>query len=287
MKHQRIAACLHSAIVREVSLKHKPGLVEPDNTGAHQDMDYNLFLKSAEAIKPYLAKMCEIASSVQEPKKLFLALKQVGIQAEQEMFEATEGINTHKGMIFNMALLSGATLQCLSRFGTLDYTWMQNYIQKMTQGLCQRELGTSVTSYGERLYKAYGITGIRGQAEAGYPILFEGAIHELKRIKNFYEDEQKYLHLMMYLMEHIEDTNIIARHDPETLLEVQAVAAQFRKQYPIIHEPAIKALDNLNKTFVKRHISPGGTADTLAMIIFIDEVSSIYSESKSRMSIQA
>lgn len=36
----------------------------------------------------------------------FRTIRQVGLEAERAMFEATEGINTHKGAIFSLGIFS-------------------------------------------------------------------------------------------------------------------------------------------------------------------------------------
>ncbi|MBR0210187.1 MAG: citrate lyase holo-[Firmicutes bacterium] len=46
-----------SALVREAALTPKPGLVDASNNGAHKDMDLDLLLTSASAIRPFFAQM--------------------------------------------------------------------------------------------------------------------------------------------------------------------------------------------------------------------------------------
>ncbi|MFR5732678.1 MAG: triphosphoribosyl-dephospho-CoA synthase [Clostridium sp.] len=39
---------------------------------------------------------------------LFEAIRLTGIEAEKAMFAATDGVNTHKGMIFSMGTIAAA-----------------------------------------------------------------------------------------------------------------------------------------------------------------------------------
>ena len=86
----------------EVGATPKPGLVDRHDSGAHTDMDYDTFAASTTAIVPYLARMFE-AGYTWESKDfnaLFESIRPIGIEAEKAMFAATDGVNTHKGMIF-------------------------------------------------------------------------------------------------------------------------------------------------------------------------------------------
>ncbi len=72
-------------------------------------MDLNTFIASAEAITPYLHYLSVPVGIVRNPAaQLFCALRPIGIEAEQAMFAATQGVNTHKGMIFILGLICGS-----------------------------------------------------------------------------------------------------------------------------------------------------------------------------------
>ncbi|MEJ1320951.1 triphosphoribosyl-dephospho-CoA synthase [Latilactobacillus sakei] len=46
-----IAILAYQSLIAEVQLAPKPGLVDPESNGAHDDMDYPLFLKSIRRSK--------------------------------------------------------------------------------------------------------------------------------------------------------------------------------------------------------------------------------------------
>ena len=77
-------------LLKEVGTTPKPGLVDLHDTGAHKDMDYDTFVKSTYAIKPYILRMAvEGFHWNQELKDLFPHIREIGKQAEQAMFQAT------------------------------------------------------------------------------------------------------------------------------------------------------------------------------------------------------
>ena len=93
-----LTAAVRAALTAEVETTPKPGLVDLHDNGSHRDMDCGTFRKSAAAISPFLGEMGEIGrewgGSLPE---LFGRIRPVGVRAEDAMFAATGGVNTHKG----------------------------------------------------------------------------------------------------------------------------------------------------------------------------------------------
>lgn len=124
VKHQtllakRIAKIAVASLKKEVSLAPKPGLVDKYDTGAHDDMDYALFLKSADALYDYFYQTAMLSYQSKKPlPKLFKSVRKLGLAAENEMLAATNGINTHKGAIFSFGLMISAITYYLSQKNT-------------------------------------------------------------------------------------------------------------------------------------------------------------------------
>ena len=106
---KKIGALAHLAMLSEVSATPKPGLVDRMTNGAHDDMDFFTFLASATALRTSFDTFAELGRAhAKEPVSALLPhLQAAGIIAERQMFAATHGVNTHKGMIFSLGLLSG------------------------------------------------------------------------------------------------------------------------------------------------------------------------------------
>ena len=103
-----------SALVREAVLTPKPGLVDAANNGAHKDMDLDLLLTSASAIRPFFAQMAGFSAAYGTDVETLI---KIGKNAEKAMFEATKGVNAHKGAIFAFSLYLAAAADCLMRGG--------------------------------------------------------------------------------------------------------------------------------------------------------------------------
>ena len=62
------------------------------------------------------------------------------------------------------------------------------------------------------------------------------------------------------------DTNMIARSDYETQQRIAEETAALLQKTPFPEESVLKQMD---KAFIARNLSPGGTADMLAMTYFL------------------
>ena len=121
----KLSSLAKKALLEEVNLDCKPGLVCRNSQGAHDDMDIETFYLSANALVPHFENYQQITIKHQKYDiDLFNQLRQEGIKAERSMFEATGGINTHKGANFIFSLLISAT----SQLETFDVTTMKKRI---------------------------------------------------------------------------------------------------------------------------------------------------------------
>ncbi len=96
------------AMLYEVSTSPKPGLVDRYNSGAHEDMDYYTFIASASSLTNGFQTLANMGESLclDSIDTLLAKVRPVGIEMENDMFRATKGINTHKGMIFSLGLVT-------------------------------------------------------------------------------------------------------------------------------------------------------------------------------------
>lgn len=268
-----IGDLVHRALLEEVYTSPKPGLVDLYSNGAHKDMDVSTFERSAAALKPYFALMAmEGIKNFSDPKLLFANIRKLGLDAEKAMYEATAGVNTHKGIIFNMGILSAAVGACIGEYKTVNIDCLMEMEQAMVRETLLREVGEmrDFTSNGEKNMQKYGTMGARGEAISGYlsvrsislPVMLEGLKEgrDWNRIK---------LETLFVLMSRVDDSNIIARHDPKVLEEVQIMADEFLKAGGAYRDDAISILEQMDRDFIRRNISAGGCADLLAVTIFL------------------
>ena len=262
------------ALFIEVQLAPKPGLVDRLDNGAHNDMHLFTFTESILALQPYFYQYALTGYQHQgTPRQLFDKIRQIGQKAEKAMLTATKGINTHKGANFSFALFLaaiGKTMQNLpATFNQFDQKQIRQYIQQMTQHLIEEDLQKKEikkrSTNGEKLFIKYGITGIRGQAAAGYPDLFDQLLPFLNGQLPI-KKESQLLRGLLFLMANIEDSNLIHRGGLAAWRTVQNEAAQISLIADETH--FLASLSAYNQLLTKRYLSPGGAADVLALAIF-------------------
>lgn len=265
------------SMLQEVLSTPKPGLVDRNNSGAHRDMDLDTFNSSIAALASFMRQFAEAGqcSAGQDLVPLFTELRSTGINAEKEMFRATGGVNTHKGMLFSMGLLCGAAGRVFDGSDSSPTPEILcGTVATMTKGLCEREFAgldrKELLSRGERVYMRYGEKGARGEAESGfenvrffaYPIM-----ESLFRQKIPCNDVL--VHTLIRLMSKVNDTNVMARHDLVTARYVKEEAARIWEEGGMLSSQGRKSIELLDQEFIQKNISPGGCADLLAITLFI------------------
>lgn len=268
-----IAGYAIEAMLCEVAAYPSPGLVSSISKGAHRDMDHYSFIKSTSILSRYMVLFAEEGFREATPKEIFKAIRSIGIEAEEEMFKGTKGVNTHKGMLFLLGISCAAVAKVINdkkSFGDI-----QGIIKQMTRGLVKDELFNidkdKVTSHGEELFLKYKVEGIRGQVERGIPLVFDYAMQVYKENKELNLND-RLIHTLLCIMQHCEDSNILHRHSMDILKEVKQRATQIISLGGMTTESGRRAIVSLDKEFIKRHISPGGSADLLAVTIFFSAV---------------
>ncbi|MCK1158116.1 triphosphoribosyl-dephospho-CoA synthase CitG [Streptococcus uberis] len=271
------------ALLNEVSLTPKPGLVDCSNNGAHDDMTIMTFLESSLALMPHFNRYIEIGYQFYQdnPKDLFEKLRQEGILAEEAMFTATNGVNTHKGVNFSFALILGATGSYLAQHPHIDkhyhFTSRDSHaicqlIIPMTKHLIAQDLShleeKKQLTNGEKLYLKYGIKGPRGEASQGYPSLTQKALPYLRELSEIETDKRiLQLRLLLYLMSFVEDANLIHRGGIEALYQVQSEIKSYLQKESST-DALMTFLTDYNQILINRHLSPGGAADLLALSLY-------------------
>lgn len=182
------------------------------------------------------------------------------------MLNATGGVNTHKGAIFSMGLACAA----LGRMDREDWNRPElilGQIAAMVQGTVERELAgltrETAATPGQRFYLDYGITGIRGEAKAGFPTVLERGLPTLESgLEQGKSLDEAGAAAMLVILAHTVDTNMIARGGIEAYRQrsKQVLELLANNAYP--EKAMVQALD---REFIWANLSPGGSADLLAL----------------------
>jgi len=269
----QIAQLATRAILYEVSCYPAPGLVTPISNGAHHDMHYFTFLDSTAALVKYLILFAEAGFSEDKPSEIFRTIRQIGLDAEQDMFKATSGVNTHKGMVFLLGISCAATAKAI--YEKMEFAQVSDIIREMTFGIIKQDLQLlskdKIKSNGEKLYHDHGLTGVRGEVEAGIPSVFLSGLPFYRENKDLAINDVL-LQTLLKIMTICDDTTIVHRHSISVLEQVKQQATSILKCGGVRTATGRIRIKELEETFIKRHISPGGSADLLAVTVFFDSV---------------
>lgn len=278
----RIAELAVRSLLYEVSVSPKPGLVDRFNNGSHKDMDFYTFLNSAAALWPYFHECARMGlaygfmgnAALQD---LFQKLRGPGKLAENQMLRATEGVNTHKGAIFSMGILCAAIGACNPK----DWASPEKILKTcaaMTRGLVSSDFSgltrENAATIGQKLYLEYGITGVRGEMEAGLPVVADYGLPLLEQLLSQGKSpDEAGSAVLLTIMAHMTDTNLIARSDVQTQKAAAERAREILSKNPC---PPVSVLRQMDQDFIRKNLSPGGSADLLAvcwMLYFIKQFS--------------
>ncbi|HBG33484.1 MAG TPA: citrate lyase holo-[acyl-carrier protein] synthase, partial [Acholeplasmataceae bacterium] len=164
--NDQILSMIDQAILTELELDDKFGLVSKTSSGSHEDMDYHLMLKAKEIIVPYLLRLFMKGYESFELAHLLEESRPLGIEAELEMLKATNGINCYKGLIFMLGLTvisSGYALSHNQKFHEIFTN-----ISVMTKDIF-KEFDMKPKTFGMEAYRTHQIKGARGEAYLGLP----------------------------------------------------------------------------------------------------------------------
>lgn len=266
-----IATRAYFALNQEVTTTPKPGLVDGNNTGAHKDMDIRHFFASANALRPYFCDCAEQGFLTRDlpAAETLAAIRPLGLDAEQTMKKATHGVNTHKGAIFSLGILCAAA-------GRLspDLWQPQQLLAEcaaIANGVADRDFAgiteSNAKTAGERFYAQYGITGVRGQAQAGFPAVGDVGLPVLQRgLEQGLSLNDAGAVALLHLIAATDDTNLIHRGGRDRQLQVKAQIAALLEATPF---PSREIIEELDKQFIQENLSPGGSADLLALTYFL------------------
>lgn len=254
----------------EVSTHPKPGLVTRLSNGAHKDMSIFTFMMSSAVLSKAFNDLQDIGQAHRGTlAELFCKLRSYGVGAEAELLRVTKGVNTQRGILFAGGIVSAVSGYAMNMGLSRDA--LLPLIKEMAAGLVAKELKNldhAAMTAGEKLYYKYGITGIRGEVENGFPSVVN---YGLPALEDAFDKgamiNDALVHALIALMTVVEDSNVIWRTDYDTLLEVQRIAKNILSLGSVFAEKGRMAIAETERYFLQRHISPGGSADLLSVTI--------------------
>jgi triphosphoribosyl-dephospho-CoA synthetase len=247
-------------------------------------MDYFTFLDSSAALAGYFQELAQAGYTfdAEDMTQTLPRIREIGLKMETAMFQATGGVNTQKGLIFLLGLSLFATSYLLARDGSFTVRKCRDVIRAICRNLVQKELHTSCENeptHGISCFRQYGTEygGVRQEAQEGLPSVFEHGLLELNTQLSGQEDRTNaavlnnaLIQTLLRLMTVVNDTNILYRKDLGTLNTIKQMAQ---------HVLDAGTQDERSRRYVQlinycqqKQVSPGGSADLLAVTIFFSFV---------------
>ncbi|MGY2165247.1 triphosphoribosyl-dephospho-CoA synthase [Pseudomonas tolaasii] len=260
----RLADLAVEALIDEADLSPKPALVDRRGNGAHSDLHLGLMHASALSLWPMFKEMAEAAIEFGEVGlPLREALGRIGREGEEAMLATTQGVNTHRGAIWALGLLTAAAALA-PRAVTLTAAKL---------ALLNDRYAPQPMSHGAQVAQRYGARGAREEAQLGFPSVVQRGLPQLckSRLQNSGEQNAR-LDALLAIMTELADTCVLYRAGPEGISAMQLGAQAVLDAGGSATLAGRRQLHELDQQLLALNASPGGAADLLAACLFIDRL---------------
>ena len=265
-----IAHLATRALRTELNTTPKPGLVDSRDNGSHTDMDHAIMMRGIRALHPFFVRLALLGYATQLPPHG--EVEGVGLEAERAMLAATGGVNTHKGALFALGLAIIATAHAAAHAADHAATHTTATSHNPTAFL-----SATIAALAADFPDTQGTHGSRAKvvaspvmtlksaldnAREGYARLFADWLpfYAARRRAN---DTFAPHRTLLRIMAELDDTNIVHRSSVDTMTQVKRQARQ------LLNDFSEAGLEAMNRSFIMRNLSPGGSADMLSMVVFL------------------
>ncbi|TNJ66115.1 triphosphoribosyl-dephospho-CoA synthase [Paenibacillus hemerocallicola] len=304
---EQLSAYATSALIDEAELTPKPGLVDLQSNGAHDDLNVDLMRRSAFALQPTFAEMAEAAYGSKPSIQLRERLAAIGRNGERIMLEATGGVNTHRGAIWALGLLTAAAAMAITECGDPDFLIgfspppllagfqtggaeiptdypMFRHVERVRcpAGIARiagviacfpDRFAPASNTHGRQMQRQFGAAGARREAQQGFPHVLRLGLPALLDARSSGMSETcARLDSLMHMMSHLEDTCLLYRGGMDALHTARQGARNVLSLGGTSVKEGWQALEQLDRDLVAQHASPGGSADLLAAVLFLDRI---------------
>jgi triphosphoribosyl-dephospho-CoA synthase len=260
------------ALHDELALSPKPGLVTLTDTGSHDDMDAQTFMRSLFALRSYFVRIAELGAQGAN----FAALERCGIEAEDRMLTATDGINTHRGAVFTLGLLcAGAGALAAEGRPPCPSLLRAALMTRWGEALAQRARRPSALPGGITA-STLGLRSASAEAALGFPVLFDTTVPMLRRgLAQRLPADVARLDALFATMAVLDDSNLAYRGGLSGLRHAQHAARAFLDEGGAACPQGLERARDVGRDFVARRLSPGGAADMLAAACWMQRIGAL------------
>ena len=258
------------ALYHEAVLYPKPGLVSPVDCGAHRDMSIATFYRSLFALRGYFPAIAALGVDL-PPLRI---LQRRGLEAEEAMLRATGGINAHRGAIFNLGLLCAAAGAVAASGERCTADAVCARVRQTWGRAIRRDLASAGgTTHGLCVMRTYGVGGARSEAAGGFRSVRRYALPAFRAaVARTADRERASVQALFALIAQLDDSNLLWRGGSEGLAFAQRGARDFLARGGVLASDWRTTALHLHHAFIRRELSPGGSADLLAVTLFLDEL---------------
>ena len=268
----QLARQVLQALLDEVTLTPKPGLVDLRSRGAHLDLNWALMCHSACVLQPIFAAMAGAGEHSEDDGLLRQRIGAIGRDGESVMMAATGGVNTHRGAIWALGLLVTAAAQLSSRGDSPTPAAVAAWagaLARLTDHGAPQDTGNK----GELACRQYHVGGARGQARASFPHVTQVGLPALRASRARGDSETTArLNSLLAIVAELDDTCVLSRGGVAALTALQAGAAMVLAAGGAGTQAGTQALLALEAEVLALNVSPGGAADLLAATLFLDSL---------------
>jgi triphosphoribosyl-dephospho-CoA synthase len=263
-----LGALARQALIAELELTPKPGLVDRRGSGSHTDLSVDVMRRSALAIEPFICRMAFQAANERSSAGLRVTLAAIGRAAETAMLHATHGSNAHRGAIWSLGLLAASVSINQSSLDALAIARTAAEIASFDDSHVSRRL-----SHGQAVAKRFGVSGARGEARKGFPHVIDIGLPMLRTKRAAHVPEQiARLDALLSIMAQLDDTCVLHRGGEAALRTTKNGAAAVIRSGGAGSSPGQQRLRLMDLRLLELGVSPGGSADLLAATLFLDAI---------------
>jgi triphosphoribosyl-dephospho-CoA synthase len=262
---ERIAFAAVDAILTEALLTPKPGLVDASGRRSHPDMSLAMLAASAETLREPLQQCADAARAMPLGIGLRMRIGAIGRDGERRMLATTGGVNTHRGALWTLGLLSAGVAAAENTSDAVTFAARLAQLPDPVRG--------RPVSHGERARARYGAGGAVREAQDGFPHVVHRGLPMLRSsVARGESADVAALNALMVIMASLDDTCVLHRGGSRGLSFVHRSASDVLRLGGSGTPAGRRRLRRFCRGADRRGLSTGGSADLLAATLFLDAV---------------
>lgn len=263
-----LASLAVAVLIEEAALTPKPALVDRRGNGAHHDLDLPRLRRSALSLQDGFAAVALAAAQETSVLHVREEIGRIGRAMESRMMEATGGSNAHRGAIWAIGLLVAAIARNPTEGNADAVAASAAVLARLPDRFAPRP-----SSHGEQVRVRFGASGARGEAQAAFPHATQVGLPALRAARDRgIPEERAHLDALMAIMARLDDTCLLHRGGRVALQTAQAGARAVLAAGGTATPAGFECLRRLHADLMALWASPGGSADLLAVTLFLDRI---------------